>query len=196
MNHEISQITNRKDFDRLLSTHPSFLAVAFVKDSSDRSVEALRMLEKIQSDTDSDTLALVDVSKNRDIHSRFGVSKVPTIITLKEGKLQKKLEGLQAEETYRVLLANAPRKRADGTEAPPLRVVVYTTRTCPHCTTVKSHLRRKGIPYREVDVSRDPDAATELTRRTGQTGVPQTDINGTFVLGADLPKINRLIGIN
>jgi glutaredoxin-like YruB-family protein len=84
---------------------------------------------------------------------------------------------------------------ADGTEAPPLRVTVYTTQVCPHCTTVKNHLRRKGVPYREVDVSKSAEAAKELQNRTGQTGVPQTDINGTFVLGADLPKIDKLIGI-
>ncbi|MBN2344218.1 MAG: glutathione S-transferase N-terminal domain-containing protein [Deltaproteobacteria bacterium] len=105
----------------------------------------------------------------------------------------KKLVGLQSEQTYRNLFHNAPRKRADGTDAPPLRVTVYTTKTCPHCTTVKNHLKRKGIPYREVDVSRDAHAASELQRRTGQTGVPQTDINGTFVLGADISKINKLL---
>ena len=196
MNQEITQIKDNAELAHLLAAHPSFLAVAFVKDASKRSTDALHLLKKIHSGNDSRALAMVDVSQHREIHPQFGVTKVPTVITLREGKVQKKLEGLQSEETYRILLSGAPRKLADGTEAPPLRVVVYTTKTCPHCTTVKNHLRLKGIPYREVDVSRDQEAATALTRRTGQTGVPQTDINGTIVLGADLPKINRLTGIN
>ena len=196
MNHDIPRIETANDLDRFLSAHPSFLAVAFVSDTSERSAAAFQILEKIQSDFDTDTLALVNVTKNREIHPQFGVSKVPTVITLRQGKLQKKLEGLQTEETYRVLLANAQRKTADGKETPLLRVTVYTTRTCPHCTTVKRHLRLKGVFFSEVDVSRDPEAAVALSRRTGKTGVPQTEINGTIVLGADLPKINRLIGIH
>jgi glutaredoxin-like YruB-family protein len=195
MSTTLQTIKNIKDLDKLTQDHQSFFAVAFISDASEKSGKAASLLKKISAEKKDTPLAVVNVSKTRSIHGKFGVTSVPTVITLKKGKLIKKLEGLQSEETYRVLLANAPRKMADGTEAPPLRVTVYTTQVCPHCTTVKNHLRRKGVPYREVDVSKSAEAAKELQNRTGQTGVPQTDINGTFVLGADLPKIDKLIGI-
>ncbi|MBN2525676.1 MAG: glutaredoxin [Deltaproteobacteria bacterium] len=137
----------------------------------------------------------VNISETREIHPLLAVNQVPTVVTIRNGALIKKVVGLQNEGTYRKLLGHAPRLREDGTEAAPLRVTVYTTRTCPHCTTVKNHLKRKGVPFKEVDVSRDAQAASKLQRRTGQTGVPQTDINGTFVLGANIPQINKLIGI-
>ena len=197
MSAAVIEINDNETLEQLKSKHPDFLAVAFVSDASARSTDALRTLKKIHKSPPlgESAVAVVNVSKNRDIHGGLGVTAVPTVLTFKSGKVLKKLEGLQTEETYRKLLSDAPRKTADGKTAPPLRVTVYTTRTCPHCTTVKNHLRRSGIPYREVDVSRDEGAAIELTRRTGQTGVPQTDINGTFVLGADLTKINRLVGL-
>lgn len=39
------------------------------------------------------------------------------------------------------------------------RVFVYTTRTCPWCTRVKLYLAQRRVPFREVDVERDPSAA-------------------------------------
>jgi glutaredoxin len=46
-----------------------------------------------------------------------------------------------------------------------------------------------------VDVSSDQRAAEDLVRRTGQQGVPQTDINGEIVVGFNQPKLKELLGI-
>jgi glutaredoxin len=47
-----------------------------------------------------------------------------------------------------------------------------------------------------VDVSKDQKAAEEMVRRSGQQGVPQTDINGEMIVGFDRNRINTLLGIN
>ena len=39
-------------------------------------------------------------------------------------------------------------------------------------------------------------AAADLVRKTGQQGVPQTDIEGSYVVGFDKKRINELLGIN
>jgi glutaredoxin len=56
-------------------------------------------------------------------------------------------------------------------------------------------LRKNRVPFTDVDVSRDPNAAEELVRRTGQQGVPQTDIDGEIVVGFDKKRINELLEI-
>jgi len=76
------------------------------------------------------------------------------------------------------------------------QVTLYTTQSCPWCVRVKNYLRQHGVPFREVDVGRDPHAAMDLVRRTGQTGVPQLTINGTHVVGFDKTKIDRLLGLD
>jgi S1-C subfamily serine protease len=48
---------------------------------------------------------------------------------------------------------------------------------------VKEFLSQRGIPFAEVDVSRDAGAAQELARRTGRMAVPVTDIDGNLVVG-------------
>jgi hypothetical protein len=35
-----------------------------------------------------------------------------------------------------------------------------------------------------------------MVRKSGQKGVPQTDINGQIVVGFDKVKLNALLGIN
>jgi len=59
----------------------------------------------------------------------------------------------------------------------------------------KRYLRERGIRFRDVDVSRDPAAARDMVRRSGQQGVPVIDINGKIVVGFDRAKINQLLGL-
>ena len=74
-----------------------------------------------------------------------------------------------------------------------MSVVIYTTPTCGYCQQVKNYLSRRGVSYVERDLSRDPSAAAEMVRLTGQQGVPVTVIDGQPVLGADMPRIDQLL---
>ena len=57
-------------------------------------------------------------------------------------------------------------------------------------------MRKNAIRFTDIDVSRDQAQAEELVRRSGQQGVPQTDIDGEFIVGFDKNRINKLLGIN
>jgi|UniRef100_A0A7C4KGP0 glutaredoxin 3 len=81
------------------------------------------------------------------------------------------------------------------TSKPQPRVIVFTTPTCTYCNATKRYLREKGIRFKEVDVSRDPAAARDMVRRSGQMGVPVLDIGGKIVVGFDRPKIDRFLGL-
>lgn len=82
----------------------------------------------------------------------------------------------------------------DETKKQP-KVIVFSTPTCSYCNAAKSYFRQKGVKYRDVDVSRDPAAARDMVRRSGQQGVPVIDIGGKVVVGFDRPKINQLLGL-
>ncbi len=41
-----------------------------------------------------------------------------------------------------------------------MSLTMYTTTWCGYCRRLKSQLEREGIAYTEVDIERDPDAAT------------------------------------
>ncbi|HZW69114.1 MAG TPA: glutaredoxin domain-containing protein [Pseudogracilibacillus sp.] len=62
---------------------------------------------------------------------------------------------------------------------------VYVTDTCPYCTMMVNHLKERNIKYRTVNVQHDQSAAQRLMAKTGQMGVPQTEINGKWILGFD-----------
>ncbi|MCG3211756.1 MAG: hypothetical protein FOGNACKC_05402 [Anaerolineae bacterium] len=75
------------------------------------------------------------------------------------------------------------------------RVIVFSTPTCTYCNAAKRYFREHNIKFRDVDVSKDPVAARDMVRRSGQQGVPQIDIGGRIIVGFDRPKINQLLGI-
>jgi S1-C subfamily serine protease len=58
---------------------------------------------------------------------------------------------------------------------------------------VKEYLSRQSVPFQEVDVSRDPAAAEEMVRISGQSGVPVTVINEQAVVGFDQQRLGQLV---
>lgn len=75
------------------------------------------------------------------------------------------------------------------------KVLVFSTPTCSFCNMAKKYFREKSIKFTDIDVSRDPAAARDMVRRSGQMGVPVIDIGGKIIVGFDRSKINTLLGI-
>lgn len=74
-----------------------------------------------------------------------------------------------------------------------MNVKVYSTPTCPWCTMAKRYFASKNIPFDDLDVSTDSNAAADMIRKSGQRGVPVIDIDGTVIIGFDKEKIDTLI---
>ncbi|HKY34328.1 MAG TPA: glutaredoxin domain-containing protein [Polyangiaceae bacterium] len=71
-------------------------------------------------------------------------------------------------------------------------VVVYRTPICSYCVQVRHLLERKGVPFKEVDVSGDPGKRRWLLDVTRRRSVPQVFINGKLVGGFDdLARLDR-----
>ena len=74
-----------------------------------------------------------------------------------------------------------------------MKVKVYSTKTCPWCHKVKDLLKEKGIKYEDIDVEADQKAANEMVEKSGQMGVPVTDINGKVIVGFDKEAIEKAL---
>lgn len=72
-------------------------------------------------------------------------------------------------------------------------ITVYVTSTCPYCEMMKNYLNEQDLPFKEINVEKDQIMATRLVNATGQMGVPQTEINGEWVLGFDPARVNELL---
>lgn len=64
-------------------------------------------------------------------------------------------------------------------------VTVYTTTQCPYCVMLKNFLSEQNIPFSEVNVETKPEMMQQLVKTTGQMGVPQTEVNGQWIVGFD-----------
>jgi glutaredoxin 3 len=65
-------------------------------------------------------------------------------------------------------------------------VEIYTTPFCGYCAMAKRLLDRKGVPYREIDVSNDPSLRLAMVQRAnGRRTVPQIFIGPMHVGGSD-----------
>lgn len=73
------------------------------------------------------------------------------------------------------------------------KVTVYSATWCAFCHAAKDYLDKKGIKYTDKDIESDPKFADESVKKSGQTGIPVLDINGTIIVGFDRPKIDAAL---
>jgi glutaredoxin 3 len=75
------------------------------------------------------------------------------------------------------------------------RVLVFSTPSCTYCTQAKRYFREKGVRFRDIDVSKDPEAARDMVRMSGQQGVPVIKIGSKVLVGFNKPEIDRLLNL-
>ncbi len=101
------------------------------------------------------------------------------------------------EEIRRMDPEAARQPAAQPDEAPALPtggVVMYCTRWCPDCRMGRRWLEQRGIPYTEVDVNANPEAAAQVRRwANGKLVTPTYDINGTIVVNNQWAKLSELL---
>lgn len=81
-----------------------------------------------------------------------------------------------------------------------MRVMIYSTTTCPYCKLEKEYLDSKGIKYTNIFVDQDSKAAEGMVKISGQMGVPFTvitydDGSKETILGFDRAKIDLALGL-
>jgi len=137
----------------------------------------------------------VDVNRVRDAHAPLGVTAVPSLVVMKDGKVENIIKGCQTPNYYDQIIHEKKTvyKTADG--KPQKRVTVYSTPTCTFCNKLKKYFNKHGIKFTDIDVSRNQQAAMEMARKSGQRGVPQTEIDGQIIVGFDTAKLSRLLNI-
>ena len=64
-------------------------------------------------------------------------------------------------------------------------VKLYTTEMCGYCVRAKALLKKRDVPYKEIDVTNDDETRTWLTKVTGLRTVPQIFIDGNPIGGSD-----------
>lgn len=76
-----------------------------------------------------------------------------------------------------------------------MNVKIYSTPSCPYCTTLKTYLKNKKITFEDIDVSQDEKDLEEMIKLSSQMAVPVVNVDGQIIVGFDKEKINQLLNI-
>lgn len=75
------------------------------------------------------------------------------------------------------------------------KISVYSTPTCPYCIRLKKFLKDSKVEFEDIDVSADEAKGREMVNKSGQMGVPVTEIDGNIIVGFDKPAIEKALGL-
>ena len=192
----MKQVSNLKELKYEFELNRNVWLLLYKK-GSELSDCAFRNFEKVVKNNRNDVLCYADVNEVKDIHTEYKITTVPSFLYFENGWLKNVFKGCHTTEQLNAIFDKSVVVATAGSDEKSRKnVVVYTTPTCSWCTTVKRHLQENGIQYREVNVAADQKAAAEMVRKSGQQGVPQTEINGQIIVGIDKTRINSLLGLN
>jgi glutaredoxin-like YruB-family protein len=155
-------------------------------------------LENIMRTEAGDHIPLftVDVARVQDVHPRFGISSAPSLVLLDHGRVTSIIKGCQSPSYYEAVFTGKGMGVPGSPQTKKARqVVVYTAPSCSWCNTLKTYLKEHSVFFREVNVAADTAQAEAMVRKSGQQGVPQTEIDGQIVVGFDKNRINQLLDI-
>ena len=93
------------------------------------------------------------------------------------------------------MTVQAPVKEKPEKKKKQPKVLIFTTPTCSWCKRAMKYFREHNIKFKQIDVSRDPVAARDMQKMSGQMGVPVIKIGKEVIVGFDKPKIDKLLGI-
>ena len=65
------------------------------------------------------------------------------------------------------------------------KIKVYSMEGCPWCDKAKEFFKEKKVEVDIIEVDKDKEALNEMMKKTGQSGVPQIEINGKMIVGFD-----------
>lgn len=65
------------------------------------------------------------------------------------------------------------------------KIEIYGTEYCGYCTAARMLLKKKGVDYEDILVSKDGTALEKMRERSGRQSVPQIFINDQAIGGFD-----------
>jgi len=81
-----------------------------------------------------------------------------------------------------------------------MTVTVYSIPSCPKCAAAKALLKRKQIPFNEVDVRESKENEQEVLQKLEKAGIPSDsimmpilDIEGILIQGFEREKIENAL---
>ncbi|MCL4398091.1 glutaredoxin family protein [Patescibacteria group bacterium] len=81
-----------------------------------------------------------------------------------------------------------------------MKIKLYSTHTCPYCMLEKAWLEANKVTFEVVYVDTNQQEAIDMVQKTGQMGVPVTEIQlegkePEYVVGFDQARLSSVLRV-
>ena len=73
------------------------------------------------------------------------------------------------------------------------KIIIYGAEWCAFCHQAMRYLDGLKVKYTYKNVDLSNDDARAAVEKSGQTGIPVIDIDGTIIIGFDRPRIDQAL---
>ena len=123
----IEWIKDYKHLEEAQEKNKGYLILAFYAGFSPSAKRVLVELENFSKENENIPIYVIDVEKVRGVHKQFEVKNVPTVLAFREGRVTRRIEGVESARFYARIFSGGgspPHKSSGKTISH--RVVVYS----------------------------------------------------------------------
>jgi glutaredoxin 3 len=73
------------------------------------------------------------------------------------------------------------------------KIIIYGAEWCAFCHEAMRYLDGKNVKYTYKNVDLNVEDAKAAVQKSGQTGIPVLDMDGTIIIGFDRPRIDATL---
>ncbi len=77
-----------------------------------------------------------------------------------------------------------------------MKITVYSRSGDPYSDMLKNMLKYYSIEFENIEVSRNPDALSQLIKESGQDSTPVLVVDGKVYVGFDHALMKQILGIS
>ena len=103
----LNWIENHEHLKQVQQKHKDFLMLAFYGAFSSAAERGLEELKQFSEDNEEIPIYVIDVQKVKGIHKDFGITTVPTVVSVEKGKITHRVEGVQSGRFYSRIFSGA-----------------------------------------------------------------------------------------
>lgn len=73
------------------------------------------------------------------------------------------------------------------------KIIIYGAEWCAFCHQAMRYLDGLNVKYVYKNIELDMEDAKAAVQKSGQTGIPVIDLDGTIIIGFDRPRIDQAL---
>jgi len=184
------EIKSTKDYEKKAKDGKTIYLFCYNKQT-----DLLDKISEVKKELKIQNLFIFNVNSDKTLKFNLNISETPVLLHIRSNTVVNQYLELNDTNIIVNILLGKRIKQSRSTKLQnkksTKKVTVYYASNCPWCKLLIKYLQDNNISFKKTNVSTESKIQS-LIKKSHLTGIPQTEINGKFIVGFDIKKLDKI----